>query len=339
MTPDFDPFRAAADSAVTTRCPKCHWAQPPERSSCAACGLIFARYAAAQARASAPPPSLPPSSSATLSSSMSSMPSQPSSFGPGTATAGSIVGSAVSSSVSTLWTLVGLNLIPIAVIAVVAVLAVVGIPSAFKVWSVLTGGTLLLAGAAAVVVGVVAWVLLIRLALTVNVGTMLIVDEHMRTGDNRGAFTALGEGWHHSLRAFGATAAVMLVMAVPVLPLGLLASKSSSAGLVVSAALTLMWIGYVAVRGALVLPAVVLGDRSILGAMQESLELTADRFFGTAAVVVLGGLVMIVVSIFCGAVSWIPVVGQLIGVVGGIVVAGVGSGMMAGLWRDRCDGL
>ena len=185
------------------------------------------------------------------------------------------VGSAVSSSVSTLWTLVGLNLIPIAVIAVVAVLAVVGMPAAFKVWSVLTGGTLLLAGAAAVVVGVVAWVLLIRLALTVNVGTMLIVDEHMRTGDNRGAFTALGEGWHHSLRAFGATAAVMLVMAVPVLPLGLLASKSSSLGLVVSAALTLMWIGYVAVRGALVLPAVVLGDRSILGAMQESLELTA----------------------------------------------------------------
>ena len=319
--PDFDPFRAATAEPAPT-CPKCGYS-PVSAPACEACGLIFERYAAAQRRAQVQ--ALEPVTPSVLPTTPMAVVGHREQFAQESASG--IVGAASASSLSTLLTQLGLNLIPFGLLLVLVFVGAAGVAIFAKV--------LASVGMAVVVVlGLVVLLLVSRLAAAVATGTMLVVDEHMRTGDNRGVVAALGDGWALSGRVVGVALLITAGVVGPLVPLGFIANKTTA---VPFAVVGIAWVAWFGLRTMLAMPAAVLGGSDVGDALSSSWQLTAGRFRDTAKVALLACLVIGAISGIGAGIGLVPVVGQIIGAVISIFVGGVYAGVCAGLWRARED--
>ncbi len=316
---DFDPYRAAIAEPEPS-CPKCGWVAR-RGDACEACGLIFERYAAAQRRAAAQPVEsvgLPPSTPAVMPV-----------FNPrdhvADVSATGIVGAAVTSSFAALLTLIGINLLPFLALIVVAVAAGAGA-------AILAGPLARVGVIGQVAIAVPLFIIVLRGAAAVMAASLFVVDDQLRSGDNRGVVAGLRDGWAVSMNVIGAMLVAAVVACVPMVTLVWLRSPTAIA---VVAVATLAWWLYVGVRLAFVAGEIVLGGAGISDAVSESLRQTADHVWATTKVVVLGSVVVVAISSLGSAIAVVPVVGWLVSALCSVVVGGIWSGVSAGLWRAR----
>jgi hypothetical protein len=186
----------------------------------------------------------------------------------------------------------------------------------------------------------VMWVLAATMA-----GSMVVVDDAMRGGDHRGFGAALGAGWARRSSTLGVMLAVVLLMVLPgaiamavtlgdpsAALMGAISGKVPAMALAVTAFALASGV-FMAVRLSLAVPAVVLGDRGVLEALQESFGLTRDHSALVAKTLALAAVVSVALSALVGAVSLIPLLGVLIGFVGNVFVGGFSLAVTGTLWR------
>ncbi|HEY1100400.1 MAG TPA: hypothetical protein VGF99_15785 [Myxococcota bacterium] len=339
-TPDPSDSSSSLSAAADAPCPKCGWRQSPMSASCAACGLIFARYHAARER---PTPSTPASSSSLSSSSLSSSAVE--------AGAASIVGSATTSSSSVVVTLFGLHAAPILAVSAVGfailwlggTVVVEGLAALGGELARVGAGHGVSAGAGGLVVGaavaLATFVALVTVVVAaVTSASTIVVDEHMRTGDDRGVVDALREGTASALPVAGVFGLVGLGGLVPMaLGVAVSAATSSTAIAVVATVVGVVATATIVVRSSLAVPAVVLGERGIIDAVIESWRLTGGRALSTLGTLLLGGAVAMVIGGVAAFLAWIPVLGVVLTLGANAIGNGIASGVAAGLWRARND--
>ena len=347
----FGPPSPLAAPSAGGQCPKCSWHHPAGAPACAACGLIFAKFAEAQdrrrQRAMTDTPRVagtdrfahdrfahdrfahdrfaPSSSSA--ASSAAGLTLDGVAAGPG-----AMVAEALSSSSSSVVTLALLQVV-LWVVAVAAGVAT-GVAAA-------TMGT----GVAMVVAGGVGALMMLWVCAATMAGSMVVVDDAMRGGDHRGFGAALGAGWARRSSTLGVMLAVLLLMVLPgavamavtvgdpsAALMGAIAGKVPVLALAVTAFALANGV-FMAVRLSLAVPAVVLGDRRIVEALQESFTLTRDHSALVAKTLAVALVVSVALSALVGAMSLIPLLGLLIGFVGNVFVGGFSLAVASTLWR------
>jgi hypothetical protein len=344
------PLPSSAPSAGG-QCPKCSWHHPAGAPACAACGLIFAKFAEAEGRrrqrAMTHTPRVAATdrfandrfahdrfahdrfapSSSSAASSAAGLTLDGVAAGPG-----AMVAEALSSSSSSVVTLALLQVV-LWVVAVAAGVAA-GVAAA-------TMGP----GPAMVVAGGVGALMMLWVCAATMAGSMVVVDDAMRGGDHRGFGAALGAGWARRSSTLGVMLAVLLLMVLPgaiamavtvgdpsAALMGAIAGKVPVLALAVTAFALANGV-FMAVRLSLAVPAVVLGDRSMVEALQESFTLTRDHSALVAKTLALALVVSVALSALVGALSLIPLLGLLIGFVGNVFVGGFSLAVASTLWR------
>jgi hypothetical protein len=314
MQPTIDPFRATVTPNPThTACPKCGWQQAPS-TTCQACGLIFARYQAAQRRTTAAVP-LPRLSPSALEPIEVHAPRRVS------MTATEIVSRSISASMGTLFAVLGINLVPMAVLAAVgAAGATLMVPVMKLAADVGTVGAVLL--------GLGVLVLAIRLGGTVSAATMILVDDHMERGEHRGVMASFSEGWTAGGRMLPLGIVTSLIMFAPVVPVMLV--LDNAAGAVVST----LWMLASSIVCSLAMPAAVLGDRSVVGALQEAWTLSQQRVGFTLKTTALSTCAVMVAAGVAVLALIVPVAGWAFAAVVFACLGGFSMAVVAGLWRE-----
>jgi hypothetical protein len=317
MQPTIDPFRATVTPNPThAACPKCGWRQAPS-TTCEACGLIFARYQAAQRKTTAavPLPRLSPSALEPVEVHAPPPPRRTSS------TATEIVSRSISASMATLFAVLGINLLPMAVMgAVGAAGATLMVPLMKLAADVGTVGAVLLA------IGVV--VLAIRLGGTVSAATMILVDDQMERGEHRGVMASFSEGWTAGGRMLPLGVLTWLIMFLPTVPV--LVLLDNAAGAVLSVA----WMLASSVVCSLAMPAAVLGDRSVVGALQEAWQLSKQRVGFTLKTTALATCAVMVAAGVAVLALIVPIAGWAFAAVVFACLGGFSMAVVAGLWRE-----
>ena len=348
----FDPRPFGPPSVAPSagcQCPKCSWHHPAGATACAACGLIFAKFEAAERRrrqaSLVPMPRVaandrfahdrfahdrfahdrfaPSSSASAAGLTLDGVAAGP----------GAMVAEALSSSSSSVVTLALLQVVPCLVAGALAA-AVMGAVAALA-----PDPTMAVAGGVLVLL-MVMWVWAATMA-----GSMVVVDDAMRGGDHRGFGAALGAGWARRSSTLGVMLAVVLLMVLPgaiamaltvgdpsAALMGAIAGKVPVLALAVTAFALASGV-FMAVRLSLAVPAVVLGDRGMVEALQESFTLTRDHSALVAKTLALALVVSVALSVLVGAMSLIPLLGLLIGFVGNVFVGGFSLAVASTLWR------
>ena len=346
----FDPRPFGPPSVAPSagcQCPKCSWHHPAGATACAACGLIFAKFEAAERRrrqaSLVPMPRVAANDRFAhdrfandrfaLSSSASSSAAAGLTLDGVAAGPGAMVAEALSSSSSSVVTLALLQVVPCLVAGALAA-AVMGAVAALAPDPIMAvaGGVLVLL--------MVMWVWAATMA-----GSMVVVDDAMRGGDHRGFGAALGAGWARRSSTLGVMLAVVLLMVLPgaiamaltvgdpsAALMGAIAGKVPVLALAVTAFALASGV-FMAVRLSLAVPAVVLGDRGMVEALQESFTLTRDHSALVAKTLALALVVSVALSVLVGAMSLIPLLGLLIGFVGNVLVGGFSLAVASTLWR------
>jgi hypothetical protein len=336
-TPQVGPTPFATPASTSPVCPKCGWHQPDGARSCAACGLIFARYAEAerrrqaQAEADAARQAERAHHDGTVDD--GSLPASPAGFaapdpgGPVEIRVGEVLSAAAGGATGALWPLVALQFVPVAVALVVGITAATTIPALVAVQAktgvvpfVLLAGLLLL--------------VILRVTGGIVAGTLIAVDDAMEGIESRGALAVIGDGWARGSRALGVEVLMGLAMLTPAIPLGL-AIRSDAAGPV------LLGLGLVAAVGAsvlglrlaLALPLAVLGQRDVVESLGESWALTATALWPIALSLVAAVVLSLLVSGVLSMIAIVPVLGWVAAFVGQALLAGFSMAVVAGLFR------
>jgi len=344
----------APASSSASQCPKCQWHHPAGARSCAACGLIFAKFdeverrrrARAMTAALAPEPvqgdvdddrphgdrfandGWLPGSSASLGAG-----------GPihraDVASPSTMISEAMSASSSSLVPLVLLQVVPWLLMMALAMGMGVALALGAKSPMAMVG------------LGVALLFVMLRVAAAITAGSMIVVDDCLQGGEHRGFVAAFGDGWARGSRTMGVIVAVGLLTVLPgVLALGWSLGWDPATALQASMATSTIPFGplaalgaalaagvYVTFRLSLALPAVVLGHQGVVDAMQESVALTGEHGVLVMKTLALLALLGGVLSMFIGAVSLIPLLGMLLALVGNAFIGGLGAGVVATLWR------
>lgn len=316
MQPTIDPFRATVTPNPThAACPKCGWRQAPS-TTCEACGLIFARYQAAQRRTTAavPLPRLSPSALEPVE--VHAPPSRRESL-----TATEIVSRSISASIATMFAVLGINLVPVAVVgAVAAAGATLMVPLMKLAADVGTAGAVLL--------GIGGLVLAIRLGGTVSAATMILIDDQMERGEHRGVMASFSEGWTAGGRILPLGIVTWLIMFLPTTAVMMLLDNT------VGAVLSMAWVLASSVVCSLAMPATVLGDRSVVGALQEAWQLAQLRVGFTLKTTALATCAVMVAAGIAVLAMIIPIAGWAFASVVFACLGGFSMAVVAGLWRE-----
>jgi hypothetical protein len=194
---------------------------------------------------------------------------------------------------------------------------------------------------------VVLMLVMLRVAAAVTAGSMIVVDDCLQGGEHRGFVAAFGDGWARGSRTMGVIVAVGLLTVLPgVIALGWslgwepatamqTAISTPTVPLRPLAALgAALAIGvFVGLRLSLALPAVVLGHQGVVEAIEESVSLTSEHSGLVMKTLGLFAVVGVLLSMFVGALSLIPLLGLLLALVGNAFIGGMGTGVVAALWR------
>jgi hypothetical protein len=316
MQPTIDPFRATVTPNPThTACPKCGWRQAPS-TTCASCGLIFARYQAAQRKTTAAVP-LPRLSSSVLEPvEIHAPPVRRTST-----TATEIVSRSLSASTATLFAVLGINLVPMAVMGAVGAAGATLMAPLLKLASDVgtVGAVLLVLGAA---------VLAIRLGGTVSAATMIVLDDQMERGEHRGVMASLSEGWTAGGRMLPLGVVTSTIMFAPAAAAALLLHNAAGT------ALGVVWLLASGMVCSLAMPAAVLGDRSVVGALQEAWQLSQQRIGFTLKTTALSTCTVMVAAGVAVLALIVPIVGWAFAAVVFASLGGFSMAVVAGLWRE-----
>lgn len=337
MTEPADPFAspivgptpfATPTASASPVCPKCGWHQPDGARSCAACGLIFARYAEAERRraAAATPPGRPVDD-------VDALPMSPVGFSgpmapePAPLRVGEVLGSAATGATGALWPLIALQFMPVLAAIGLGIAGAAFVPALVAAQGQMGTATL-------VVMGVLALLVCLRVAGGILAGTLVAVDDAMEGIEARGALATIGEGWARGGRALGVWVVMGLAMLVPALPFGVAVQRGAGApvllGLGVVAAVGAFVIG---LRLSLALPLAVLGQREVGESLSDSWALTGSVLVPVALSLVAATALSVVVSLVLSMFAIVPIVGWVAGFVGQALVAGFGMAVVAGLFR------
>ncbi len=329
-------------------CPKCNWHQPEVAAVCAACGLIFAKYAAAEARRQAQaqatqhaPTALPGDDdvpgvgfgaeadapawgSSRAGGSSSSLP-PPSAFDIATQAAGSAASA---------W--LGLALIQVVPMVLLAVVGSVG--AAFLVGAAgLSVAGFGAAGAGVILLAVVFLLVAIRVGASVSAGSLIMVDEVARTGETRGFMACFGDGFASGGRALGVLVFTWLAMAAWFAPAAALIMTKHEGPATVTLIVGTVGAVVTGVRLSLALPAAVLGHDDAWSAMQESIALTRGHAGVVVGTLLLASVIAGLIGLLSMPLSIIPLVGAFVTAIANAVGNGVVMGAIAGLWRRQRD--
>ena len=351
------PVAPPSSASSSTQCPKCSWHHPAGARSCASCGLIFAKFDEAERRrraramtaALAPEPinevadrphdarfagdRWVPGSSASLGAGGPVV-------RPEVASPSALIGEAMQAASSSLVPLVLLQVVPWLLMMALAMGLGIAIAMAAKSAVAMAG------------LFVVLLLVMLRVAAAVTAGSMIVVDDCLRGGEHRGFVAAFGDGWARGSRTMGVIVAVALLTVLPgVIALGWSLGWDPATGLQTAmststvplrplAALgAALAIGvFVGLRLSLALPAVVLGHQGVVEAIQESVSLTSEHSGVVMKTLGLFAVVGVLLSMFVGALSLIPLLGLLLALVGNAFIGGMGAGVVAALWRRLSGG-
>jgi hypothetical protein len=330
------PFAAPATSAPV--CPKCGWHQPDGARSCAACGLIFARYAEVERRRQARAAEASRShdgggvAGARAEAGWPASPAGVATMAPADPIeirVGDIVGSAASGASGALWPLVALQLTPFGVAIGLGAGASMLAPTLMGLQRYGVVPVLLLAAVVLLVV--------VRVGGAIVAGALVAVDDAMGGHEGRGALGTIGEGWARGGRAVGVWVVVGLASLVPSLPLA--AAARAEAGAPVLLGLALVAIGGACVltlRLSLALPLAVLGQRDVTDALGESWAVSGRHLWPMALSFLLAALVAMPAYVVLMLLQMVPVVGLLVAIVGWAWLTGFGMAVVAALFRRLC---
>lgn len=334
-TPAVGPTPFATPTSTAPVCPKCGWHQPDNARACAACGLIFARYAEAERRRLAREAEADAArhAGADTGGAFVGGPGSPAGVsvpvleGPIEIRVGDVLSAAAAGTSAALWPLVALQLVPFAAALLVGITAATTLPALIAVQAS-TGVAPL------VVAGVLLLLVMLRVAGGILAGTLVAVDDAMEGVEGRGALAIIGDGWARGGRALGVWIVMGLSMLVPALPLALAIRADAATpvllGLVFVAAAGACVIG---VRLALSLPLAVLGQRDVGDALGESWALTSSALVPVVVSLLAAAAVSTVVSLLLSVVSLVPVLGWIAAFVGQALLAGFSMAVVAGLFR------
>lgn len=324
------PFATPTSSPV---CPKCGWHQPDGARSCAACGLIFARYAEAERRRQARAPTVSPEAVEGARVDFAGLPTGPAGFvtaeptGPLEIRVGEIIGSAASGASGALGPLIALLLLPFVIVLTISITAATVAPLIVTLHKF--GGV-----AADVVVGVLVLLLALRGMGGIVAGTLIAVDDVMEGVEPRGVFATVGEGWARGVRALGVQTLMGLAMLVPAIPLALAIRGDAGTPVVLGLALVAaIGTAFIGLRLTLALPLAVLGQREAIESLGLSWGLTATAVAPIALSLLATTALSVAALGVLSMVAIIPVLGWFVAFVGQAVVAGFGMAVTAGLYR------
>jgi hypothetical protein len=330
-SPVVGPTPFAAPTSTAPVCPKCGWHQPDGARSCAACGLIFARYAEAERRrqARAAEAAAPIGHDVVDAGGVPTTPAGfplPAPEGPVAIRVGQVIGSAAAAASGALWPLIALQLVPMVVAVGLAASAALLVPSFLGLQRYGVGPL--------VVLGVAALLVVLRIAGGIMAGTLVAVDDAVEGYEGRGALHTIGEGWARGSRALGTWVIVGLASLVPSLPL-LAAARADADGPVLLGLGLVAAVGacVVGLRLALALPMAVLGQRDVFEAVGESWAVSRGALWPMALSFLLAALVAMPVYLVLAVLQMVPFLGLLIAIVGGAWLTGFGMAVVAGLFR------
>lgn len=339
---DFDFFSRPAPSpappASPSTCPKCSWHQPDGAQVCAACGLIFAKFEAAEARRRASEAAVRP----VVDGGAAPIPTTGEAFDAETpwpqssaapqafslrheASALEISVLATRSAFSSALGLTLMNVVPLIVVIVLAAAGGTALGMAR-----LGGG-----GIGTIALGVVVALVAIRILAGISAGSLIMIDDVMRNGESRGFVACFGDGFVRGGRALGVIVVSWLAMVACAMPAAAAMMTGNT-----KAALPLGVIGFVVLlvvglRLSLALPAAVLGQLDVVSALQESVSLTKGSSGAIAVALLLSWLATAVVSLCSIPFSWVPLLGMVLVAIVNAINSGILLGTLAGLWRER----
>jgi hypothetical protein len=342
----FDFFsREAPPSEAKPQCPKCSWHQPDGATSCAACGIIFAKYEAAERRRAAANAAAAADTDNNATdanvdigagsvASADDAPSWPSANSSAALPALALRHEATALEIAIVATrgafssVIGLTLMNVFPVIVMVVVAAAG--GAALGMSRIGGG-----GMGTVALGVVAMVIAMRILAGITAGSLIMVDDVMRNGDSRGFVACFGDGFLRGGRALGVMVVSWLAIVACAMPAAAAVMTRND-----KAALPLGFIGFVLVvivglRLSLALPAAILGQLDVVSAFQESVSLTKNNTGTVAVALLLSWIAAAVVGLCSIPFSWVPLFGLVLVVVVNSINSGILLGTLAGLWRER----
>jgi hypothetical protein len=353
------PFASTSPSTAPTTstvCPKCGWHHPVEARSCAACGLIFARYAEAERRrqalaASAVPqprhgddvvPAQHPSHHAHpagheleldrggygMSAATASLLAPQVDDRPRAIAIGSVIGSAAAGAITASLALIAIQLTPFAIFAGV-----------FFARSSLANGvawlTAKLGPPGLLVLSVVTALVMVRIACGLVAAAVVAMDDAMETSEVRGVFWVLGEGWARGWRACGVLVVNALIVAALSTPvLYAVQSKMKGTALATVVVVVAAIAAFIMTRLCLALPLAVVGQRDVVDALGESWRTTSGSFIAMAVTLFLTGLISAAVAKLLMYSMVVPVVGIFVIFVGQALLAGFAIGILTGMFRQ-----
>ncbi len=347
------PFASTPTAPKTSRvCPKCGWHHEVETHACAACGLIFARYAEVERRRhaiaaanTAPAPAVaadpgPPERQRSVTSGLeldrgyvmstatASLLAPVVDDTPRSVRIGAVIGDAAAGAIAASVALIAIQLTPFAILAGV-----------FFASSSLANGvawlTAKLGPPGLMALSVLTSLVMVRIACGLLAAAVVAMDDAMETSEVRSTFFVLGEGWARGFRAMGVLFVGALMAAALGAPVAYaLFSKVKGPPLValgvVVAAVALVCV----VRLCLAFPLAVVGQRDVLESFGESWRLTSGHFVAIGAVLCLTSLMAAAVS----KLLWFSMVAPFIGIfvvfVGNALLTGFCVGVTTGMFRQ-----
>jgi hypothetical protein len=281
--------------------------------------VIFARFAAQQARKQASSPT-PDAASAAAEQPLA----EPARFELDVAVSAVVNG--WSSALSELSSVFFFNLVPSVVALGLGMMLAFGALLGARVGSFPFFGVLLVGSFFALVC--------MRVAGACTAGSLLVLDDHAAGGlGSRGFSAAFGDGWAMAFRTVFAGCWCSFFCALPLLPAALLLVRKSMSAALFAASVGFFFACLIAVRLIFVLPAAVLGGEGVWSALQTSWELTRGRI-GTMLVALglAGGGWMLLV--FLGSLArGIPWIGFVAGAIGTSLGTAFAYGALVHLWR------
>jgi hypothetical protein len=329
------PAPVACDG-VTSACPKCGWHQPPQAETCAACGIVFAKFRARQQQPARPfghsdtGAGLPGASMADSSRHIAPRPQAPRSVDIIQVTATSMM--AALRSVPTLIVLWLLPHVGVVVVGIGGAVVVTMFAGLARSGAGLAGASLL---------GLVAGVVMLRLFAAAYSGGALVLDANRGEAEFHnppGALECFGQGWVTSWRTMGILFVSYLAFMVPVGAAGtLLALEKTSAG--IGLGLLLLPVGcWLFLRLSLAIPIMQLQGEGALAALAESHRLTRGHALHVFVVTMLVGMVILVPMAVGGIFSaLIPVVGAVISFILNVLATSLVLSAQVGLFRSLED--
>jgi hypothetical protein len=351
------PFASTSTSTAPTTstvCPKCGWHHPVEARACAACGLIFARYAEAERRRQGLAASALPQpdhggdgararhashhadahgleldrggygmSAATASLLAPEVDDRPRSIAIGT-----VIGSAATGAITASIALIAIQLTPFVLFA-----------GGFLARSSLANGvawlTAKLGPPGLLVSSVVTTLVMVRIACGLLAAAVVAMDDAMETSEVRGVFLVLGEGWARGWRACGVLIVNAIIVAALSTPV-LYAVQSKMKGTALATVVVVFGAiaAFLMIRLCLALPLSIVGQRDVVDAFGESWRTTSGSFIAMAVTLFLTGLISAAVSKLLMYSMVVPIVGLFVIFVGEALLAGFAIGILTGMFRQ-----